>query len=90
MTDLKDSKLVGADIRRKLDHPVVDSDGHINETSFAVLDFVKQVGGPDIAARYEDIMKNDKTGESRRAVWVGNSGPASIDRATSMLPRLYK
>ena len=39
MTDLKDSKLVGADIRRKLNHPVVDSDGHINETSFAVLDF---------------------------------------------------
>jgi predicted TIM-barrel fold metal-dependent hydrolase len=90
MTDLKDSKLIGADIRRKLNHPVVDSDGHMNETSFAVLDFVKQVGGSKIAAQYEDIMKNDKTGESRRAVWVGNSGPASIDRATSMLPRLYR
>jgi predicted TIM-barrel fold metal-dependent hydrolase len=90
MTDLKDSKLVGADIRRKLDHPVVDSDGHMNETSFAVLDFVKQVGGAKIAATYEDMMKNDATGKSRRAVWVGNSGPASIDRATSMLPRLYR
>jgi predicted TIM-barrel fold metal-dependent hydrolase len=90
MTDLKDSKLVGADIRRKLNHPVVDSDGHMNEALFAVLDFVKQVGGAKIAARYEDMMNNDTTGSSRRAVWVGNSGPASIDRATSMLPRLYR
>ena len=90
MTDLRDSKLVGADIRRKLNHPVVDSDGHMNEALFAVLDFVKQVGGAKIAARYEDMMNNDTTGSSRRAVWVGNSGPASIDRATSMLPRLYR
>ena len=29
----------GVDIRAKLDHPVVDSDGHMMETSFAVLDF---------------------------------------------------
>lgn len=80
----------GADIRAKLDHPVVDSDGHINETSFAVLDFVKQVGGPKIAQRYEAMLRNDQTGPSRRAVWVGTTGPASLDRATSMLPKLYR
>jgi predicted TIM-barrel fold metal-dependent hydrolase len=90
MTNHKDGKRIGADIRAKLNHPVVDSDGHMNETSFAVLDFVKQAGGAKIAARYEDILKNDTTGQSRRAVWVGNSGPASIDRATSMLPKLYR
>ncbi|MGE0743730.1 MAG: amidohydrolase family protein [Rhodospirillales bacterium] len=80
----------GADVRAKLDHPVVDSDGHINETSFAVLDFVKQVGGPKIAQRYEAMLRNDQTGPSRRAVWVGTTGPASLDRATSMLPKLYR
>jgi predicted TIM-barrel fold metal-dependent hydrolase len=80
----------GADIRAKLDHPVVDSDGHINETSFAVLDFVKQLGGPRIAQRYEEMLRNDQTGPSRRAVWVGTTGPASLDRATSMLPKLYR
>jgi len=82
--------VTGADIRAKLDHPVVDSDGHMMESSFAVLDFVKQVGGPKIAARYEAILKDDQTGPSRRAVWVGNSGPASIDRATALLPKLYR
>ena len=82
--------LTGADIRAKLDHPVVDADGHMMECSFAVLDFVKQVGGTEIAARYEDILQGDQTGASRRAVWVGNSGPASIDRATAMLPKLFR
>jgi predicted TIM-barrel fold metal-dependent hydrolase len=80
----------GADIRAKLDHPVVDADGHMMECSFAVLDFVKQVGGPEIAARYEEILRSDSTGASRRAVWVGNSGPASIDRATALLPKLFR
>ena len=62
----------GAEVRAKLDHPVVDADGHMMECSFAVLDFVRKVGGPEIAARYENILRNDQTGASRRAVWVGN------------------
>ena len=90
MTSGRGNGRTGADIRAKLDHPVVDSDGHMMETSFAVLDFVKQVGGPDIAGRYADMLRNDDTGASRRAVWVGNSGPGSIDRATAMLPKLYR
>lgn len=54
-----------------------------------MLDFVKQVGGSDIADRYEKHLKNNSSAPGRRAVWVGNSGPASIDRATAMLPKLY-
>ena len=90
MTSHGGNGVTGADIRAKLDHPVVDADGHMMECSFAVLDFVKQVGGPEIAKRYEDILRNDQTGASRRAVWVGNSGPASIDRATALLPKLFR
>ena len=90
MTSHHGNGISGADIRAKLNHPVVDSDGHMMETSFAVLDFVKQVGGAEIAARYEAMLRDDDTGSSRRAVWVGNSGPASIDRATAMLPKLYR
>ena len=90
MTNLHDSTLTGADIRARLNHPVVDADGHMMETTFAVLDFVKQVGGAEIAARYEGYMKDNSSGKSRRAVWVGNSGPASIDRATAMLPGLFR
>ena len=59
------------------------------ETTFAILDFVKLVGGAKIAARYEADLNNEMNTRGRRAVWVGNSGPASIDRATAMLPRLY-
>ncbi len=90
MTNLKDNTLTGADIRAGLNHPVVDADGHMMECTFAVLDFVKQVGGADIAARYEDHLKATSSGQSRRAVWIGNSGPASIDRATALLPGLYR
>ena len=90
MTSHGENSLTGADIRARLDHPVVDADGHMIECTFAVLDFVRQVGGADIAHRYEDQLKSDPTGPGRRAVWVGNSGPGSIDRATAMLPKLYR
>jgi len=89
MTGHHDSGATGADIRAKLDHPVVDADGHMIEATFAILDFVRQVGGPEIAKRYEGMLDYDNRTRGRRAVWVGNSGPATIDRATAMLPRLY-
>ena len=90
MTNHVENSLTGADIRARLDHPVVDADGHMIECTFAVLDFVRQVGGMEIANRYEDQLKLDPTGSGRRAVWIGNSGPGSIDRATAMLPKLYR
>lgn len=80
--------LTGADIRVKLGHPVVDADGHMIEATFAVLDFVKQVGGPKLAARYEKMLRPGQDMRQRRAIWIGNSGPGSIDRATAMLPKL--
>jgi predicted TIM-barrel fold metal-dependent hydrolase len=46
-----------ADLRARLDHPVVDADGHIIETipvfRTFFLDYVKDIGGGDIAARFE-------------------------------------
>ncbi len=36
MTGDRANGVNGADIRAKLDHPVVDADGHMMETSFAV------------------------------------------------------
>lgn len=83
-----DSKLTGADIRAKLDHPVVDADGHMIEATFAMLDYVKQVGGADLAAKYEKLIQPGNDQRRRGAVWIGNSGPGTIDRATAMLPKL--
>ena len=83
-----DSKLTGADIRAKLDHPVVDADGHMIEATFAVFDFVKQVGGAKMLERYEKMVRPNQPGRRRGAVWIGNSGAGTIDRATAMLPKL--
>ena len=90
MKDNQGDGVSGADIRAKLDHPVIDADGHMIETTFAILDFVKQVGGPEFAARYEKILLGSSGGPSRRAVWTANSGPATIDRVTAMLPKLLR
>jgi predicted TIM-barrel fold metal-dependent hydrolase len=90
MTGHGDSRLIGADIRAKLNHPTVDADGHMMECTFAILDFVKKVGGPKMAQRYEDDLIHENKTRGRRAVWVGHSGDASIDRATAMLPKLYR
>jgi predicted TIM-barrel fold metal-dependent hydrolase len=84
------SSVTGAEIRAKLDHPIIDADGHMIETTFAILDFVKQVGGPEIAQRYEKMLTSGGGGPSRRAVWTANSGPATIDRVTGMLPKLFR
>ncbi len=47
----------GARIRAKLGHPVVDADGHLIETAPVFkpffLDYVKDIGGGDMAARFE-------------------------------------
>ena len=90
MTSTKENGISGSDIRAKLKHPVVDADGHMVETTFAILDFVKKVGGTKIASKYESYLKANSSAPGRRAIWVGNSGPATIDRATAMLPKLYQ
>ncbi len=71
------SELTGADIRAKLNHPVVDADGHMIEATFAVLDFVKQVGGPDLAARYEKMLQPGQELRRRGAVCDSPSGSRS-------------
>jgi len=52
-----------AEIRARLDHPVVDCDGHMIEHMPVFLDFLKQVAGPDLAARYTEIW------EARKALY---------------------
>ncbi|MEE2674691.1 MAG: amidohydrolase family protein [Myxococcota bacterium] len=74
-----------AAVRSRLDHPVVDADGHLIETSPVFkpffLDYVKDIGGGDMAARFEAAggMDYDDTvlrpwaalsDEQRRAGWA--------------------
>ena len=53
-----------ADTRAKLDHPVIDADGHMLEYVPVYLDFLKQVAGPEMVARYVERSKT-----SPNAMW---------------------
>ena len=89
-----------AEIRAKLSHPVVDADGHAIEHGPVYLDYLKQVAGPRIANRYIAFMDAGGwfglTPEDRRRRRVAR--PSSwtlptlntLDRATAMLPRLFR
>ena len=41
-----------ADIRARLDHPIVDVDGHIVESIAIVVDYMRRVAGDDVADRF--------------------------------------
>jgi len=90
-----------AEIRSRLDHPVIDSDGHMVEVFPVMFDYLKQVGGPDMSEqtwasfrRQNSIGWYDMSEAQRRyhnqlrpAFWAA---PAknTRDRATAMLPQL--
>ena len=38
-----------ARVRARLDHPVIDADGHIVECTPVLLEYMKDVGGPGLA-----------------------------------------
>ena len=89
------------EIRSKLGHPIIDSDGHTLEIGPILLDFVEKIGGGDIKKRYEEAFRQawnlrwfTMSAEQRRnefatapAWWVMPT-ENSLDRATASLPRL--
>jgi len=40
------------EIRKKLNHPIIDADGHMRELSPIFLDYLRQVGGSQVLERY--------------------------------------
>ena len=94
-------KTASAAIHERLKHPVIDADGHWIEFEPTLLDYLKQVGGPSLVARFrrEDYLAGlrswtQMTPEERGArrptqpAWWGFPAKNSRDRATAMLPRL--
>ncbi len=85
------SKFKGTDIRAGLNHPVVDADGHVVEATPVILDFIKQVAGREMADRYIQFTQSFiRPNAPRKSFWLAPSGPNTIDRATAMLPRLFR
>ncbi len=80
----------GADVRARLDHPVIDGDGHVQEADFALPDFLKKVGGAGLVERWQRHHSGPRALPVRATRWNQPSGPASIDRAMAMLPKLRR
>lgn len=88
-----------ARIRARLDHPVIDNDGHIIEFLPLVRDILVELAGDDVAARFDRVVdggrlaqqvppaKRRELGMSRNA-WWGVPTRNTLDRATAMLPSL--
>jgi predicted TIM-barrel fold metal-dependent hydrolase len=87
-----------AAVRARLDHPVIDGDGHWLEPVPIFLDYLRQVAGPTVADRfvtkqtepgwYEWSREERRDRRQHRPTWWGE--PANtLDRATAMVPRLF-
>jgi predicted TIM-barrel fold metal-dependent hydrolase len=85
-------------VRARLDHPVIDGDGHWLEPIPIFLDFLKDTAGSAVVDKFvkkaKDTTWYDLTPEERmrrrlhRPTWWGE--PANtLDRATAMIPRLF-
>lgn len=89
-----------AEIRSRLDHPVIDSDGHLIEYVPVVRDFLVEEAGEDVARRFDrlshagaarsavpDLDERRRLGMFAAGIW-GIPTENTLDRATVMLPDL--
>ena len=99
MTDVRTPSDDVSRIRARLDHPVIDSDGHIIEFLPVVRDFIVEEAGESVAQRFDVIVGSGRLMQSipvaeRRAAgltrtpWWGIPTRNTLDRATAMLPEL--
>jgi predicted TIM-barrel fold metal-dependent hydrolase len=87
-----------AAIRSRLDHPIIDGDGHVVELGPLLLDYVRQIGGNGILSRFRKATDINywmqQPLEHRRQTWTqclpwwGLPARDTLDRATVHLPRL--
>lgn len=86
-------------VRSRLDHPVIDGDGHTVEYVPVLLDYLREVGGTGMIERYEKFSTlawYDLTPEERfrrrvtRPGWWTRPTRNTLDRATAMLPKLRR
>src|SRR4249919_1999794 len=99
MTPAKKTR--SAEIRAKLNHPIIDTDGHTVELMPVFFDYLKRFGGADMIKKYRDVSiqrANNRwitmTEEERRDAratcppWWARPARNTLDRATASLPRL--
>jgi len=89
-----------AQIRARLNHPIIDSDGHTLENPAVLAEYIKSESGSKVAERftasgggYGLVIRGENLAEARdrritRGPWWGSPAANTLDRATSMLPKL--
>ncbi len=88
-------------IRERLNHPIVDSDGHVAEFEPAYFDFLKNVGGAKVVERFKSLPDSPFAFRLHRLSpadrldmrvprpqWWVHPTQNTLDRATSSLPKL--
>ena len=92
------SKAVEA-IRKQIDHPVIDGDGHLIEYLPLVRDFVVEIAGEEVAKRFDLLSVGGRIArqlppEQKRSLgltrfaWWGLPTRNTLDRATALFPSL--
>ena len=89
-----------AQIRARLGHPIIDSDGHTLENPVVLAEYIKSESGSKVAERfaasgggYGLVIPGENLAEARdrritRGPWWGMPAANTLDRATAMLPKL--
>lgn len=86
-------------VRRLIDHPIIDSDGHFIEFYPVVRDFLVEEAGEDVASRLDLMMNGSQAiralprdqyrgAGAYRYTWWGIPSENTLDRATAISPNL--
>ena len=96
------AKSKSAELKSRLTHPVIDSDGHTLESMAVFLDYLKIVAGSDAVARFPKALEDtfgdprwmNATAAGRRDLrklkptWWANPAANTLDLATATMPKL--
>ncbi|MGO9454051.1 MAG: amidohydrolase family protein [Candidatus Binataceae bacterium] len=98
---MKNGTSKSAEIRSRLSHPIIDSDGHVAEFEPAYFDFLRNTAGSQMVERFKSLgdspysfrwyrMTPDQRRDLRvpRMQWWVHPTSQTLDRATSSLPKL--
>jgi hypothetical protein len=78
-------------IRERVDHPIIDADGHLIEMIPLLIDFIREGAGPRIADRFQALVAQRDPRQRRvggaRVFWALPE-ENTLDRMTATLPEL--
>jgi predicted TIM-barrel fold metal-dependent hydrolase len=89
-----------AQIRARLNHPIIDSDGHTIEHAAVLSEYIAELAGPALAERFRALasgpgvraratsLQEANRFRITRGPWWGIPARNTLDRATAMLPKL--